>query len=85
MTSQDVSVLFPQFMYESILKVANDDPEFEFKVRSTPYPVKKLEQNDTASKEVGFIIFIIAIAYSLILSIFAAEIVEERTSKLKHF
>ena len=39
MTSQDASVLFPQFMYESILKVATDDPAFEFKVRSTAYPV----------------------------------------------
>ena len=39
MTSPDVSVLFPQFMYESILKVANDDPEFEFKLKVTPYPL----------------------------------------------
>ena len=39
MTSPDASVLFPQFMYEAILRVANDDPQFEYKVRSTPYPV----------------------------------------------
>ena len=39
MTSSDVSALFPQFMYESILRVANDDPGFEFKTRVTPFPV----------------------------------------------
>ena len=32
MTAPDASILFPQFMYESILKVATDDPDFEFKV-----------------------------------------------------
>ena len=39
MTSNGASTLFPQFMYESILKVANDDKDFEYKVRSTAYPV----------------------------------------------
>ena len=39
MTSPDASILFPQFMYEAILKVATDDPDFEFKVKSTAYPV----------------------------------------------
>ena len=39
MTATDASILFPQFMYESILKVATDDSEFEFKVKSTAYPM----------------------------------------------
>jgi hypothetical protein len=26
-------------MYESILKVATEDPEFEFKVRTSGYPI----------------------------------------------
>jgi hypothetical protein len=33
------SVLYPQFMYESILKVATGDDDFEFKVRNTPMPI----------------------------------------------
>jgi len=39
LTSSDSVALFPQYMYESILKVATDDPNFEFKTRSTPYPL----------------------------------------------
>lgn len=41
MTSSASSILYPQFMYESILKTATGDSEFEFKTRSTPYPVNK--------------------------------------------
>jgi hypothetical protein len=37
-TSQDAPGLFPQFMYESILKQATSNDEFKFKIRSTPYP-----------------------------------------------
>ena len=72
MTSPDVSVLFPQFMYESILKVANDDPEFEFKVRSTAYPVMFNAEVTADAEETNFIVFVIAIAYSLILSVIIA-------------
>ena len=39
MTSTASVILYPQFMYESILKVATGDPEFEFKTKSTPYPL----------------------------------------------
>ena len=72
MTAPDASILFPQFMYESILKVANDDPEFEFKVKSTAYPVIEKTKLETQSLESSFIVFVISIAYSLILSIFIA-------------
>jgi len=39
LTSTASVALFPAFMYESILKVATSDPEFEFRTRSTPYPL----------------------------------------------
>ena len=39
MTSGASVILYPQFMYESILKLATGDPEFEFKTKSTPYPL----------------------------------------------
>ena len=64
MTSIGASVLFPQFMYESILKTANNDKDFEFKVRSTSYPVMKEVEEDTAKLEASMIVFIMAIAYS---------------------
>ena len=85
MTSPDASILFPQFMYESILKVATDDPDFSFKVRSTPYPVIKNAKVETRAVETSFIVFIASITYSLVLAVLIVQIVEERLSKLKHF
>ena len=85
MTSPDASILFPQFMYEAILKVATDDPDFEFKVKSTAYPVVDETRVEFQHKESSIIVFIIAIAYALILSIIVGHIVEERTSRLKYF
>ena len=38
-TSQDVSALYPQYIYSSILKTALDDPEFIFDVTTAPFPV----------------------------------------------
>ena len=64
MTSIGASILFPQFMYESILKTANDDKDFEFKVRSTAYPVVKEVKTETDKIEASIIVFIMAIAYS---------------------
>jgi hypothetical protein len=34
LTSQDVTALYPQFMYEAILKKATGNPDFKFKVTS---------------------------------------------------
>jgi len=38
-TSQDVTALYPQYIYQSILRVATNDPDFVFDVTSTPYPI----------------------------------------------
>lgn len=38
-TSQDVTALFPQFMYESILQQATGNPNLKFKVVTAPFPV----------------------------------------------
>ena len=38
-TAQNATSLVPQFMYELILKVATGNPNFDFKVRSTAYPL----------------------------------------------
>lgn len=42
-TAQDSANLFPQFMYESVMKVATKNSDFKFKTRLTPYtPMKAL-------------------------------------------
>ena len=38
-TSQDVTALYPQFMYEAILKKATGNSDFKFKVVTSPFPV----------------------------------------------
>ena len=80
MTSSASSVLFPQFMYESILKTANDDPEFEFKTRSTAYPVNYELKRRSATGDAGNIIFFSAIAYSIVLTIMVSYLVVERVT-----
>lgn len=71
-------------MYESILKAATKDPEFSFKVRLTPYPptddIKVVFQVLNA----GTIVFITAIAYSMIITAVVSYLVVERISGLKH-
>jgi hypothetical protein len=38
-TSQDIAAAWPQFMYESILRTATGEPDFQFKLVTKPYPV----------------------------------------------
>lgn len=38
-TSQDVTSLYPQFMYQAVLRTANDDPDFNFALTTEPFPV----------------------------------------------
>jgi len=35
------SVVYPQLMLEAVLRLATKDPEFEFKTKSTPYPLQE--------------------------------------------
>ena len=38
-TSQDATAMFPQYMYQAILRVATGDPDLEFNVINYPFPV----------------------------------------------
>ena len=80
MTSSASSILYPQFMYESILKTATGDPEFEFKTRSTAYPVNYELKRRPATGDAGSIIFFSAIAYSIVITIMVSYLVVERVS-----
>lgn len=66
MTSQDVTALYPQYMYEAILRVATNDPEFTFSVTTTPYPIyQKFKDLETAAGAYDFV-FMTAIALALV-------------------
>ena len=84
LTSSASAVLYPQFMYESILKVANDDPEFEFKTKVTPYPLTYEIRKRVKTGDAGSIIFFAAISYSIIITVTVSYLVVERISQLKH-
>ena len=75
---------FPAFMYESILKVALDDPEFEFKTRSTPYPLTYEVTKRVRTGDAGTVIFFASIAFSLVITITVSYLVVERVTQLKH-
>jgi len=84
MTSQDAAGLYPQFIYESILKVATGDPDFKFKVRSTPYPPTFLFRYYVDGFSSGLIVFITGIAYSVMITTVVSYLVTERINGLKH-
>ena len=71
-------------MYESILKVATDDPEFEFKVRSTPYPLTERQKQINKGQDAGTVVFFTAISYSILITNVVSYLVNERISNLKH-
>lgn len=83
-TSQDVAVLVPQFMYESILKTATEDNEFEFKVTSHAFATTWQVQTMVKVSKAGTIVFFTAIAYSIVLTNIVSHLVTERVSNLKH-
>ena len=56
-------------MYESILKVANNDPDFEFKVTNKAYPILWERLKGVKVFDGGTIVFFSAIAYSLLCTV----------------
>lgn len=80
LTSPASVAIFPQFMYESILKVATNDPEFEFKTRTVPYPPTYEQQRRIATSDAGSIIFFAAIAYSIVITVTISYLVVERNT-----
>lgn len=40
-TSQDVAAAYPQFMYEGILRAATEQPNFQFRMTTRPFPISQ--------------------------------------------
>lgn len=83
-TMQDVVMLAPQLMYESILKTAFDDPNFEYKVVNKVYPLTQQIESYVLGANAIFLVFCTAIAYSIIMTNIMSTVVVERNSNLKH-
>ena len=80
LTSPAGVTTFSNFMYESILKVATEDPEFEFRTRSSPFPLTYEIKRRVATSDAGSIIFFAAIAYSIVITVTISYLVVERAS-----
>jgi hypothetical protein len=83
-TSQDIVGLQPQFMYESVLRAATDNPDFSFKTRTTPYPITENTRWRLVATDAATIVFMTSIAYSMIITSVVSYIVVERIEGLKH-
>jgi len=71
-------------MYESILRVATQDPQFRFALKSTPLPPTFEYQFKFRSFTSGLVCLYTAVAYSALLSSVANYLVNERLVGLKH-
>lgn len=71
-------------MYESILKVATGDPDFEFKVKSITFPSNYILRKYNSSSDAGNLIFFTSITYSIVITMIMSYLVVERNTQLKH-
>jgi len=71
-------------MYESILKTATGNPDFKYKIRSTPYPLTDAWAVRMVVTDAGSIVFNTSIAFSMIITAVVSYIVVERVNGLKH-
>lgn len=83
-TSQDVTGLFPQYMYTAILRTATNDPTFTFDVTSVPFPIyQKYKDLEAAATSYDYV-FMTAISIALIPCVMVQFILNERELQLKH-
>lgn len=83
-TSQDAAAAYPQFMYESILRTASGNPNFQFKFYTEPFPIlqKYKDKDKVASNQA--LILVLAVGLSIIPASIIGGILYEREQKLKH-
>lgn len=71
-------------MYESILKAATNNPNFSYKLRSTPYPLTDLLKIRFITADASSVVFMSSIAFSMIITAVVSYLVVERVNGLKH-
>lgn len=83
-TSPFAAAYFPQFMYESVLKVATNNTNFKLRVETSPFPVtKELKQRKKMQNSV-LVVFVVAVGFALIPASIISNMVSERELNLKH-
>ena len=83
-TSQDVSGIYPQYLYAALFKTQMNDPDFDFNLTTAPFPVfYAFSQREAQAKSFDYI-FMLSIALALIPCIVVSFILNEREKQLKH-
>ena len=83
-TSQDVTAMFPQYMYQAILRVATGDENFNFDVTTTPYPIYQAFKDIEEAASAYDFVFMTAIALALSPCVMVQFILQERELQVKH-
>ena len=71
-------------MYQSILKLATGNPDYEFDVSTKAFPVTYNLSKRSAQVNGVFIVFVISIGFALIPASIISFIVYEKEKNLKH-
>ena len=80
----DSVVLYPQMMYESILRLATGDPDLKFTVVNSPFPIpKSLKDREQVASSI-FLVFVVTISYALMQASIISFVCHEKEKKLKH-
>ena len=76
--------MFPQYMYQALLKIATGNDDFTFEVTTTPFPIYHafIERKQTA--QAFDFVFMVAIALALIPCVMVQFILNEREMQIKH-
>ena len=65
-TSQDVSALYPQYMYTALLRAATGHDDLEFNIITTPFPIYQMfKDKEEAGRALDYA-FVTAIALALV-------------------
>jgi hypothetical protein len=83
-TSQDVVAMFPQYIYQSVLKMATGNPNLKFDVTSVPFPLSDRQRDREEAASGIFVCFVVGIAFSLIPASIVSRIVAEKERGLYH-
>ena len=84
LTQTDTVVQFPQYMYEAILKKANNNPDFKFSMTTQPYPELAYWETVSENSKQGSFTFMAAIAIAVIPTAMISFLITERMKSLKH-
>jgi len=76
--------MYPQYLYTAILRVATGDPELNFSMTTTPFPIYQMFIDLEEAAGAFDFVFMTAIALALIPCVMVQFILNERELQLKH-